>query len=147
MTGALSTAVIELSSNCHRTVPSLSKPILCEVGPFCERRNRRSQLGAKVENPQPPHLQQSVRFGGTWGGTKFFWGGGLRCLAKNCSGRFWDLEGVSETFSKNYLPPPRSTRTLHFAPKIVKLDSCGFGGRGAQWSVREHMRPNGKRTG
>lgn len=71
LTGALSTAV--------RDCP---KPILCEPGAFCERRNRRSQLGAKVENPQPPQVQQSVRFGGTWGERNFFWGGRLRKTAQ-----------------------------------------------------------------
>jgi len=65
-----------------RAVKNSPKPILCDPGAFCERRNRRAQLGAKVENPQPPQLQHSVR-SRRLGGNEIFlegflWGGDFR---------------------------------------------------------------------
>ena len=104
------------------TATDCPKPILCEPGAFCERRNRRAQLGAKVENPQPPQVRQSVRIRRLEGNEIFFGG----WAAKNCPGRFWDLEGVSETFSKNYLLPPTSMESLRIGQKVLKLDSRVF---------------------
>jgi hypothetical protein len=106
------------------------KPILCELGPFCERPHRRSQLGAKVKSQKPPTPStcSKVSDSGDSGERNFFEGGGL---LKNCQRRFWDFLDDSETFILFYLLSRGSTWTLHFAPKVLKLDPCGFGGEGA----------------
>ena len=94
------------------------KPILCDPAPFCERAHGCSQLGAKVEKPQPRRYSIVSDSGRAWGNEIFL--GGVGCVE-----RFWDLEGVSETFSKNYLLPPRSRRTLRIGRKVIKLDPRG----------------------
>ena len=70
LTGALSAAVRDcpesLETNFMRswTILRTAKPALA---------TRRET--SKLKNPQPPPIQQSVRFGGDFGGTKFFLGG------------------------------------------------------------------------
>lgn len=68
-------------------------------------------------------------------------------MLKNCQRRFWDFLDDSETFILFYLLSRGSMESLHFAPKVLKLDPCGFGVSLTTLTRRGRMRANGKRLG